>query len=157
MTEPLSVSGTAVGIVSLGLTVCQSLVNYYQSWKSFDADVASTCDLVNQLNIALGLVHETLQSESITGRRAVPQIDAILTKCRDGITQLDKRLGKIKVKGPNQQPQGRGDLARVFEQQRKRLLYPFRQGTLGKLRDVVTELLGVLEPAIVSLNLLVLF
>ena len=37
--------------------------------------------------------------------------------------------------------------------QGKRLLYPFQQGTLGKLRDTVAELRAQLEPALSLLNI----
>ncbi len=39
MTDPLSIGGSAVGIVALGITVCQGLFHYYSSCRDRSADV----------------------------------------------------------------------------------------------------------------------
>ncbi|KAF5974039.1 hypothetical protein FBULB1_7943 [Fusarium bulbicola] len=39
MSDPLSVAGSAVGIISLGIQVCQGLISYLQSFKSQDQDI----------------------------------------------------------------------------------------------------------------------
>ncbi|TGZ80770.1 hypothetical protein EX30DRAFT_341387 [Ascodesmis nigricans] len=41
MADPLSVAGTAVGIVSLGITVLQGLTTYYSDVKDQDNDIVS--------------------------------------------------------------------------------------------------------------------
>jgi hypothetical protein len=40
-----------------------------------------------------------------------------------------------------------------LQRQGKKLLYPFKQGTLGKFRDSVSELRDNLVPALQALNL----
>lgn len=49
MGDPLSTVASAVGIVSLGLQVCQGIVQYYSHWKDYTVDIASTYELVGQL------------------------------------------------------------------------------------------------------------
>lgn len=46
MADPLSFTGTAVGIVSLVLSVWNGLLQYYSAWKDFDNDVL---DIYNRL------------------------------------------------------------------------------------------------------------
>ncbi|KAJ8122871.1 hypothetical protein ONZ43_g1048 [Nemania bipapillata] len=49
MADPFSLTGTAVGIVSLGIQVAQSLYNYYTALKSQDSDIAYTRKKLNSL------------------------------------------------------------------------------------------------------------
>ena len=41
MGDPFSVAGSAVGVISLGLAICQSLISYYGSWKAYDDEIKS--------------------------------------------------------------------------------------------------------------------
>lgn len=63
MGDPISAAGTAVGIISLGIQVCQSLISYYDRWKSFDDDIA-------QIQGKLDGLKETLEN---LGENIVPK------------------------------------------------------------------------------------
>jgi hypothetical protein len=39
MGDPFSVAGSAVGVISLGLTVCQGLLTYYGQFKAYDEEI----------------------------------------------------------------------------------------------------------------------
>lgn len=60
----MDVAGTAVGIASLGITVCQGLLSYYDAWRSYDHDISSTYSDVDDLSKTLILLKTTLQQES---------------------------------------------------------------------------------------------
>lgn len=36
----LGIAGSAVGVASLGLQVCQGLLKYYNNWKDYNEDMA---------------------------------------------------------------------------------------------------------------------
>jgi hypothetical protein len=152
MGDPLSVAGTAVGIVSMGLTVCQGIIDYYSSWKLYNSDIANTYKLVEQLNTTFTLLRDSLESAkpsgSALGLKASEQVETCIVGCEDRIGQLRKKLEKIKGNEP------KGGFGRL-EAQRLRLLYPFQQGTLGKLRDALLQLADNLEPALQVLNMYV--
>jgi hypothetical protein len=57
----MEVAGTAVGIASLGIQVCQGLLSYYDSWKSYDSDISSTYNTISDLSKTLILLKTTLQ------------------------------------------------------------------------------------------------
>jgi hypothetical protein len=42
----MAVAGSAVGIASLGIQVCQGLLSYYNSWEGFTTDITSTYDCI---------------------------------------------------------------------------------------------------------------
>jgi hypothetical protein len=152
MGDALGVAGTAVGIVSLGLQVCQGIIDYYSSWKDYNSDVADTYKLVDQLNSTFALLRDAFQLSksggSSLGLAAAEQAERCIGSCEGGIAALEKLLTKIKIKEPHG---GRKKL----EAQGMRFLYPFRQGTLGKLRDAVLEMRDSLNPVLHVLNMYV--
>ena len=126
----MDVAGSAVGIISLGLTVCQSLLAYYQSWKDSNEDVTKIYNSIESLESILKVL------EDIIGRKIVNQniatsLQDSLIRCRSGIDALDKKLKKIRS---SESPHG-------FQKQAKaqlmRISYPFKQSTLFKLRNII--------------------
>jgi hypothetical protein len=43
MADPLSISASAAGLMSLAITACQSLATYYAAWKGYEKDVEKMC------------------------------------------------------------------------------------------------------------------
>lgn len=60
MADLASLAGTAVGVISLGIQVCQGLVSYYKNWKSFDDDIAHLYAKIDGLRITLENLEHTL-------------------------------------------------------------------------------------------------
>ena len=50
----------AIGIVSLGIQVCQGLLKYYDSWKDSRKDIAALCSSVESLSSILDQLEQTL-------------------------------------------------------------------------------------------------
>ena len=48
----MDVAGTAVGIASLGVQICQGLLTYYDGWQGYHSDSAVTCSSISQLKSA---------------------------------------------------------------------------------------------------------
>ena len=144
--DPLSLTGTAVGIASLGLRVCQGITQYYNQWKDFDRDVAAIYTSIDQLSGIFQTIHERLNSGSLNKFSTVSEVDTSIKLCETGILELRHRLEKIKSKEPLEALQKKTLLLQRLREQGKRLLYPFQQGTLGKLRDTVNELRDNLNP-----------
>lgn len=59
----MDVAGTAVGVASLGIQVCQGLRSYYDDWKTYDADISSTYSTITDLSKTLMILKSTLQQE----------------------------------------------------------------------------------------------
>lgn len=49
MTDPLSIAGSVAGVVSLGILVTQSLVDFYKSYRSLDPKLAGIIDRLEGL------------------------------------------------------------------------------------------------------------
>ena len=50
MADGLSVTGSAFGILSFGLSVSQGLVAYYHTWKRYDSECEETGELIQNLS-----------------------------------------------------------------------------------------------------------
>ena len=153
MADPLSVTGTAVGIISLGIQVCSGLIQYSNTWKDFDADVNATCEAINDLSRTFSLVSNKLKSNIFEHRPAASQALESIKLCESGILALEKQPLKIKAKEPSATATRGQAAVAVLKKQGKRLLYPFRQNSIIKLRDTVGELRDNLAPVLLVLNL----
>lgn len=150
--DPLSGAASVVGIVSLGLQVCQGIMQYYGHWKDYTLDIASTYEMVEQLRGIFEVLSTILNSSPLDNGPAVEQVRSSIKKCEGGTLLLRKRLEKIKAKDANEEKPSL-TIKQKLEGQGRRLIYPFQQGTLGKIRDAVSELRDNLTPALHALNM----
>ncbi len=150
MTDPFSAAGTAIGVVSLGLQVCHGVIQFYDAWRSQDADVRSTCDLISSLEAMFASLRAELEKKPLGESNLSAQVKDSIGCCENDVAELQKRLTKVQTKAPDHSSMLKlGSL----DAQRRRLLYPFRQGTLGKFRDVVLEMRNNLGPLLATFNL----
>lgn len=148
MSDPFSIASSAVGMVSLGLTACQGLLNYYVSWKGSYKDVAATCASLEALSKIFELIEVTVKDRKFS-QAIVERVIKSIDLCQTGVHKLNNKLAKVKktpVKG----------IEAKIRSQLRRTLYPFKQSTLLKLRETVFDLRDNLTLAIHTLQVLVL-
>jgi hypothetical protein len=139
------VAGSAVGVISLGIQVCQGLVQYYGSWKDCRKDIATMCKSADNLAEILKALKENVDGKSLAGD-VIKNVQSSIAACTSGIQELQDELAKVQeVKGSNV-------LSKVHEHGR-RLLYPFRESTLLKLREIVSDIRASLVLAMNTLHL----
>jgi hypothetical protein len=141
----MEVAGTAVGIASLGIQVCQGLLDYYDSWKSYDSDISSTYDAISDLSKTLILLKTTLQQQ--TDEERVGRVRTCVNDCEDALLELEKRRNSLQKYG---QPEGLRQKMRTGLQ---RTWYPFRKETLEALKASVTNVQERLKLALQVLQL----
>ena len=124
MSDPFSASGTAVGIMSLGLTVCDALFKYYDAWKSYGADIADTAASIQHLAQIFTDIHQLISKDHL--QQAQRQI-------LEESQKLEKKVKKIR---PLPLPK---DIVDHLRNAKQRLLYPFLESTLAKIRENVSE------------------
>ena len=145
MTDPFSVASGVLSVVSVGLTVCQGLLQYYGSWKDSQKDVAAMCASLEGLTKTFRLVEGTIKDRHFS-QAIVDRVTESIDLCETGVDELDAKLLKVKmtpVKGVEDQVRG----------QLRRALYPFKESTLLKLRETISDLRDNLSLAISTLQL----
>jgi hypothetical protein len=150
MSDPFSAAASAVGIISLGLQVCSGIVTFYSQWKDYDDDIVSTCELIIRLQALLETTESVLSP--IPSGPTVNQAWGHIYAAEASIHKLQARLEKIKVKLGKDDPSLIYKTFRKIDKSRRQLLYPFQQGTLGKLRDAALETRNHLATALQVLD-----
>ena len=146
MAEAFGVAGSAVGVISLGIQVCQGLLAYYDFWKGCHQDIentsksiASLCEILERVLRVTG--YQTDQDEAVD-----QQISNIAKQCSANIGILSAELTKFEKYADT------ADVRTKIKSHMRRLYYPFRESTLAKLRDLIQDIrdnlvaaLGILQ------------
>ena len=144
MSDPISLAGTAVGVVSLGLSVCQGLISYYSAVRDCPKEAKNMLQKLEGLKDVLEVLedvfqsHDTLRTETAAVKTAKRNIQA----CKSGLEQLKNIMNEcqaIPVKSGQD----------FFN----RSLYPFRRGTIRAVLEHVESLQSNLDTSIDVLQL----
>lgn len=147
MTDPLSIASGVAGLLSLGISVSQGIITYYSSWKDCPENVASTVQALNSLSNVLKNIRRTTEESSQLQLETREAIDNSVLSCRAVLEKLEKKLEKLKQ--PGNDPRRWGKVAGAIQ----RGIYPFKESTLSKLREHVSELRASLDLALSHANL----
>jgi hypothetical protein len=136
----MDIAGTAVGIASLGIQICQGLLSYYDAWKAYDSVISSTHNAITDLSKTLTILKTTLQQEP--DKERVGRVRTCVNDCEDALLELEKRRYSLQK---YDQPEG---LRRKMRAGIQRTWYPFRKETLETLKASVTDIQDRLKLAL---------
>ncbi|CAN9214993.1 unnamed protein product [Alternaria alternata] len=131
--------GTAVGVISLGIQVCEGILKYYRDWKGYEDDIQGTYTEIDHLAKTFALLYDELQM--VSQKALAIRAQECLATCQDGIQQLEKKLKKLHKDAP-------AGLRQRAEVGALRLMYPFRKSTLEKLKEIAQGLMQQLNFAL---------
>ena len=94
MSDPLSIAAGAAGLVSLGLTVCSGLFEYYNVWKDQHSDISAMCESLEGLSSIFELLDEKIR-HPLLDRKSVDKVTESIISCAAGIQGLQSKLKKI--------------------------------------------------------------
>ena len=95
MSDPLSITASAAGLVSLGLTVCSGLVEYYSAWKDQHSDISTMCESCESLYRTFELLEEKVR-HPLLDRKSVDRVTESIISCAAGVQGLRSKLDKIR-------------------------------------------------------------
>ena len=76
----MDVAGSAVGVASLGIQICQALLSYYNAWRAYHSDVRSAYDSIDDLSRTLALLKDSLASGDLDEKKKV-RVERCLHSC----------------------------------------------------------------------------
>ncbi|CAN9433148.1 unnamed protein product [Alternaria alternata] len=136
--------GTAVGVVSLGIQVCEGILKYYCDWRGYEEDIQEAYTRIDDLAKTFALLHAELQT--VPQKAFAIRAQECLATCQDGIQQLEKKLKKVHKDAP-------AGLRQRAQVGGLRLMYPFRKSTLEKLKEIAQGLMQQLNLALQIIHL----
>ena len=134
MADPFSITGTTVGIISLGIQVCRGLVQYYSRFRTYHEDidvVIQRLEGIRGILVALDLIKEKV---GLDNDEPSAQLRLALQAYRNSVQKLEcmvRKGGEIKV------PKTLEDRLRLAG---KRILWPFKRGTLSDMQKTLDRL-----------------
>ncbi|KAF4432125.1 hypothetical protein F53441_13844 [Fusarium austroafricanum] len=142
MSDPLSIPGGVVGIISLGIQVCQGLVWYLQSFKGRDEEIQESLKEV-----------QTLVSTFYSLKDVLTKIDKTsceTTAIRRCLQDSEEKLREVhkfslKLRGPQDAAKSTRE---KIDNARRAMVYPFREEKLKTLRLSLQDLLQNLSLAV---------
>lgn len=143
MTEPLSTISGVAGVISLGITACQGLIKYINSFAGASETVQSTIKSATFLGGLLLQIQVYLKSDSLS--QGIKQLVAsCVLDCQSNLLKLDRKARKLIDQSKN------ASKSKVFAQ---RSVFPFREHKLSRLLGTCQELKHDLTIALNTLNL----
>jgi hypothetical protein len=150
MSDPFSVAGSAIGVISLGLTVCKGLIDYCDAIKGRKEELDSTFRHIESLQQGLGIIKSSL-----------PKLEndhALATKAtRDSLGLLELNILQLKqVVDEFQRDNTSGPSVNVqtkLKAQAKKLSYPFKRENILRLETRMHALEASLQTLLDGLQL----
>ncbi|KAL4996587.1 hypothetical protein BDV10DRAFT_108566 [Aspergillus recurvatus] len=150
MVDAFTVTTGAVGVISLGLSVCQGLLAYYGPFKTFHEQISDIESRITALEGILKVLQRVVnegfaQFGHSTAQSTAVALDSIWS-CQDRLNRLQIILQKCT------QTNGFNICAGVSRQV-NRLLYPFRRETLMALMESLDWLQSTLNTSLQMLTI----
>ena len=137
MSDPLSVAGTAVGITSLGIQVCQGLIKYLRAVRGRKEEIAEGVREVDRVVSLLSNLNRLLPR--IRSAEGTVQLRDCLKNCRTELKNIQTLLAELKdVQQSNKAMQRAANAMRS-------ITYPFQQEKLTALRQSLRSVLDDLN------------
>ncbi|CAG7925023.1 unnamed protein product [Penicillium olsonii] len=135
MSDPLSVAGSAVGIISLGLQVCGEIVSYCQAWRGFDEDIQRITEKADGLCMLLKGLREIIEYAQRNSHAEASDLESKTQSLQKAILRLKSATDRCASTG-SITPNG-------FRHQLKKATYPFKK---EGLREISTDLDSIQIP-----------
>ena len=144
----MDVAGSAVGIASVGIQICQGLLSYYDGWRDYGPDIAGARDSITDLGDTLALLKGSLENGGLDNKRT-ERVKSCLESCNKGLGELSKKLQELQKydKAEGLRQKARSEMQKMW--------YPFRKDTLARLRGNVGDVRERLKLALQVLQLAV--
>ncbi|CAG2000495.1 unnamed protein product [Fusarium graminearum] len=137
MSDPLSVAGTAVGIASLGIQVCQGLIKYLQAVNDRNEEIKDAVRDVKQVLSLLDNLNNTLPNVSLGNGST--SIQTCIANCNQKLTELQMFLdGLCKTQSGNRITKRAINATRTMS-------YPFQREKLIEMRQSLRSVLNDLN------------
>lgn len=144
MGDPLSATGTAVGIVSLGIQVCKGLIWYLDNVKDAKDKATQMMKEVDHLANILEILEGVISKVDMTP--AVSMTRTGIVECATAIEKIRDKLGLV-TRGNH------SGIRAYFHDVKGRLSYPCKQDDIIYWKGVLDHIQQSLQTALLALQM----
>lgn len=152
MAEFVGVIGSAVGILSFGLTISQGLIKYYSTWKDNGNDISKMLSSMESLTKTFELLKDILIRGDFPESQ-VKNVSDWIEKCEESVVELAVDLKRLTVEHAGEDMEGVKSSRQKLKEKGKKFLWPFRESTILKLLENIVFIRGNLKMAMQGLHL----
>jgi hypothetical protein len=138
MADPFSAASSAIGVISLGLQIAQQLVKFCQAYQSYDEDAQRIEYKAESLRRPLKALREIIEDAQISN----PELASDLSEKALGLQGMVNRL---KVTIERHLPIIPDGFPEKIKGQLKKVVYPFRRGSLREMFDDLDGIQNALQ------------
>lgn len=146
MAEAFGVASGVGGTISFGISICQDVLTYYKAFRDSEQDIGQMCASMENVAKTLLAIDLTLRHGSFD-QNIIDVVESSINLCAHGLQILAKKLDKIRLTRED------STLRTQLDNAKRKLLYPFKESTLAKLREICHDLKSNLGLAIDALNM----
>ncbi len=131
----IAIPASVAGLISLGIQVTQSLVEFYTLYKHQDLEIAGMTEKLENLLSIFQSLEKALSNRKfqVDEQSLIDNIESSIKKCDKLVQELQEECQKF-FKATS------GGIKAVFKVAGRRATYPFRQSTLHKLDKDIADL-----------------
>lgn len=137
MADPLSIAGTALGVISLALQVREEIASYCKAWRGAQEDIQDVANKAEGLAVPLRALQEIIQNTQLTNPDIAADLLSKVQILQVGVERVQASVRKCRPDFEAFAGKGFSDRLRAY---RKRSAYPFRKDAL---RALATDLDGM--------------
>lgn len=137
MSDPISLTGTAVGVISVGIQACQVIVSYCQAWRGYDEDIQSIARKADGLRTPLRVLRKMIEDTEKVNPEIASDLKEKTMSIQRAVTRLKTTTDRY---GPTLSPE-----ASRLRSQFKKAAYPFRKQTLHDMANDLDSIRTVLH------------
>ncbi|KAJ5922331.1 hypothetical protein N7516_010034 [Penicillium verrucosum] len=141
----MELAGTAVGIISLGLQVCQGIVSYSQTWRRYDEEIQNARNKAKALRMLLKTLRDTIEELQQTRPEVAADLEEKAMSMRSSIEKPKKIVDRFKPAQSEAFP----DKVRA---QLKKGVYYFQKDTLQDVQNHLDQIQNVLQTSLLIYN-----
>lgn len=148
MSDPIAIPAGVVGMVSLGIQLCQTLYKYYTNVQEQTRDVQIVSEQIKSLEStfkSLNSVIRRIESTPLANVEIITSLNQSVAACQGGLGELqDFVTDVVDVRGDGLKDKIHGV--------GKKLAFGFRRGELSELQRKVHALTATVALAVQTIN-----
>ncbi|KAH7233055.1 hypothetical protein BKA59DRAFT_534879 [Fusarium tricinctum] len=147
MADPLSVASGVAGLVSLGLTLCNGLHNYFSAIKDRHSDIKTATQSLALLESNICIIQSSTLKLGHRHALAANGVNAGLKNCETQLKALEVLVKTLDI------VENSSGIKQKWQKQKMFVRYPFDQKNLLKLQEYLSRANATLGSFVQSFNL----